>query len=257
MAPYRVLAIGAHPDDIELGCGGAIARHVAVGHDVTMLVMTNGLSGPGDVDGRVSEAQRAAELIGARIEFGGLHDGAVDSSRETVQIIEKFVTEIQPSAVYTHGPSDTHQDHRNVSAATVSAARSVATLLYYQSPSAQVFHPNFFVALDDAALQVKMEALNCHSSQVESSTRVDFDALEASARYWGLQVRTRYAESFELVRGLANPTGFGMLVGERRMADRTENFDGVERRGKELPQYSTLFDRFAKDIDAMREEEND
>lgn len=257
MANYRVLAIGAHPDDIELGCGGAVARHVAVGHEVTMLIMTNGLSGPGDVDGRVDEAKKAANLLGARIEFGGLHDGEVTESKNTVGIIEDIVRDIQPSAVYTHGPRDTHQDHRNVNASTVSAARGIATLLYYQSPSAQDFSPNFFVALDDEALQVKMEALNCHSSQVQSSSRVDFDALEASARYWGLQVRTRYAESFELARGLANPTSFGMLVGERRLLGHVESFEGPDRRGKELPQYSMLFDRFRQDIEATQNTESD
>ena len=72
-----VLAIGAHPDDIELGCGGALLAHVAAGDRVTMLVVTGGENGPGDdtqVTGRRAEQERAAAAIGARLVWGGLVD---------------------------------------------------------------------------------------------------------------------------------------------------------------------------------------
>src|SRR3984957_15193988 len=59
-----VLAIGAHPDDIELGCGGTIARHVAAGDRVAMLVVTHGEVGPGNVEQRVTEQERATEVLG-------------------------------------------------------------------------------------------------------------------------------------------------------------------------------------------------
>ena len=64
MARQSVLAVGAHPDDIELGCGGALAKHVAAGDRVTMLVVTRGEEGPGDSQERVREQLRAVEVLG-------------------------------------------------------------------------------------------------------------------------------------------------------------------------------------------------
>lgn len=250
MSSTRVLAIGAHPDDIELGCGGTLTRHVAAGDAVTMLVMTDGQSGPGDVSGRLDESRAAASVIGAEVMFGHLMDGEVSPGRETVQVIEAAIRAISPSIIYTHGEDDSHQDHRSICAATLSAARNVATLLHYQSPSARRFHPTYFVALDDEALQVKMEALNRHASQVENSTRVNFDALDAAARFWGMQARTRYAEGFEISRVLANPTQAGTVIGDRRAA-RDQEWDGAERRGEPLPQYQQLFAQFHQEIEGL------
>lgn len=248
------MAIGAHPDDIELGCGGTLTRHVAAGDEVTMLVMTNGQSGPGNVEGRLEEARSAAEVLGAQIIFGGLYDGEVAPSRETVGIVETVITAKSPTIIYTHGEDDSHQDHRNVCQATLSAARNVATVLHYQSPSARRFHPQFFVALDDEAIHVKLEALNRHSSQVENSARVSFDALDAAARYWGVQARTRYAEAFETSRALLNPTSAGMVVGDRRAARATNQVVAQERRGESLPQYKELFNPFHTGLDTFRRE---
>lgn len=246
MSGYRVLAIGAHPDDIELGCGGTLVRHAAVGHEVVMLVVTDGQNGPGDVSKRIKEAEAAAAIIGARVVFGGSQDGQVTAGSDTVKIIEKEIAALSPSIIYTHGDSDSHQDHRNVCAATISAARNSATLLHYQAPSALDFRPNFFVSLDDESIQIKLEALNQHSTQVESSSRVSFDALDAAARYWGLQARTRYAEAFELTRGVAFPTEHGMLFGDRRVPTDEDLYEGLERRKKHLPQYVKFYEEFRK-----------
>lgn len=64
MTRRSVLAVGAHPDDIELGCGGALAKHVAAGDHVTMLVVTRGEEGPGKSSQRVAEQQAAADALG-------------------------------------------------------------------------------------------------------------------------------------------------------------------------------------------------
>lgn len=238
MSGTRVLAIGAHPDDIELGCGGTLARHVAAGDDVLMLVLTDGQSGPGEVSGRRVEARAAAEVLGADISFGGLMDGSVDPGSETVQLIERAIVELSPSVVYTHGEDDSHQDHRHACAATLSAARNISTVLHYQSPSARNFHPTLFVAIGEQALELKLTALECHSSQVENSARVDFSLLEAQARYWGAQARTKYAEGFVAARALVSPTSEGVVLGERRGG--SDGFVGADRRDAALPQAEAL-----------------
>ena len=71
----RVLAVGAHPDDIELGCGGALLAHRARGDEITLLVMTTGEEGPQDARSRIREQEDAAALLGATLLWGGFPDG--------------------------------------------------------------------------------------------------------------------------------------------------------------------------------------
>lgn len=238
----RVLAIGAHPDDIELGCGGTLAKHAAVGDDVVMLVLTDGRAGPGNVVARVAEARAAAAVLGAEIVFGGLTDGALGASRESVSVIEDVLREFPPSVIYTHSDSDSHQDHRAVAESTLSAARDFATVLHYQAPSSRSFNPKIFVALDEESLRMKLDALNKHASQVKNSPRVSFDAIDAAARYWGTQARTKLAEGFEITRAFVSPTTAGLVVGDRRHEPRP--FAGPERRKAHRPQFDELFEPF-------------
>jgi LmbE family N-acetylglucosaminyl deacetylase len=197
----RILAIGAHPDDIELGCGGTLALHVAAGAEVTMLVLTTGAAGPGDPTIREHEARAAADTIGAEIVFGGFDDSTLTADYTTVSVIEEVLNRVNPSLIYTHAESDSHQDHRASASATISAARQRPSILHYQAPSSRAFHPCLFVDIEPF-LQVKIDALNCHASQVADSLMVDIDAQEVNAAYWGRQARCRYAEPFELTRVL-------------------------------------------------------
>jgi LmbE family N-acetylglucosaminyl deacetylase len=197
-----VLAIGAHPDDIELGCGGALLAHVAAGDRVTMLVVTGGENGPGDsgrVSGRRAEQVAAARTIGATLRWGGLTDCAVPTDSSTVGIVEAVLRETQADLVYVHAPDDSHQDHRAVTAATLAAARRLPRVLHYQSPSTLAFTPTLFVDVT-AHLTGKLAALRCHASQVDLSAMVEPDAVVASARHWGAQARIGYAEAFAPTR---------------------------------------------------------
>jgi CheY-like chemotaxis protein len=97
----RVLAIGAHPDDVEIGCGGALAKHQSRGDLLHILTLSLGASG-GDVNVRATEARRAAELLGAKLEFGNLRDAHISESTETIDIIQAAIRELRPTHVYTH-----------------------------------------------------------------------------------------------------------------------------------------------------------
>jgi LmbE family N-acetylglucosaminyl deacetylase len=206
----RVLAVGAHPDDIELGCGATLLAHDAAGDVVTMLVMTGGEQGPGPVSGRRAEQERAARTLGARLRWGGLTDCAVAADVSTVAVVEAALRETGADLVYVHAPEDSHQDHRAVAAATLSAARRLSRVMHYQSPSTLAFAPTVFVDVT-AHLSGKLAALGAHASQVELSAMVEPDAVVASARYWGAQARIGYAEAFaptRMVLDLApRPTG--------------------------------------------------
>src|SRR3954463_436980 len=216
----RVLAVGAHPDDIELGCGATLLAHDAAGDVVTMLVMTGGGAGPGVVAGRLGEARRAARTLGARLRWGGLVDCAVAADAVTVGVIEAAIRETGADVVYVHAPEDSHQDHRAVAAATLAAARRLSRVLHYQSPSTLTFTPSVFVDVT-AHLSRKLAALAAHASQVELSAMVEPDAVVASARHWGAQARIGYAEAFtptRLVLDLAPAAG--TLPTGRRDSDR-------------------------------------
>jgi LmbE family N-acetylglucosaminyl deacetylase len=190
-----VLAIGAHPDDIELGCGGALAAHRAAGDPVTMLVVTGGQNGPGSTAGRRAEAEAAARNLDCLLQWGRLVDCAVTADAPTIALIEKAIRDVDADVIYVHAPDDSHQDHRAVTAATLSAARHGRRILHYRSPSTTRFEPTVFVDIS-AHLDRKIDALSCHRSQVENSAMVDPEVVAASARHFGAQARVRYAEAF-------------------------------------------------------------
>ncbi|HEY8729950.1 MAG TPA: PIG-L deacetylase family protein [Acidothermaceae bacterium] len=195
----NVLAIGSHPDDIELGCGGALLQHVAAGDKVTMLVMTTGERGPQDAIPRVHEQEDAAASIGADLVWGGYPDGAIPSGRETVAFIDSVIEQTGAAVLYTHSQNDTHQDHVATALASLSAARRLNRVLCYQSPTATSFNPVVYVDIE-ACVERKIAALSCHRSQVERCELVDLEAIEAGARFWGHHARMRYAEAFEVPR---------------------------------------------------------
>jgi LmbE family N-acetylglucosaminyl deacetylase len=195
----RVLAIGAHPDDVEIGCGGALAKHHAQGDILHILTLSRGAAG-GDVNQRTIEAHRAAGLLGAKLEIGTLPDTRISSGPETIDIMQGAIRELQPTHVYTHCAEDTHQDHRAVHDATLVAARGVPNVYCYQAPSSTVeFSPNLFVDITDF-IKDKIEAIDSYKSQVDRMDALQHDVILATARYWGRFAGYVLAEPMRIVR---------------------------------------------------------
>ena len=197
-AGLNVLAIGAHPDDIELGCGAALLAHRRAGHAVTMLVMTAGL-GPAEQRARPEEQEEAAALLRAGLMWGGFEDGRVPSGGPAVRIIESAIARTGAEVIYTHAAGDSHQDHRAVAAATAAAARRTQRVLCYESPTSLGFSPTHFVDVD-GLVEAKLGLIRAHLSQVMKNGLVDLEAIEAQARFRGFQARVRHAEAFEVTR---------------------------------------------------------
>ena len=196
----RVLGIGAHPDDLELGCAGALALHANRGDEVTMLVVTTGQAGPGDVIQREMEAREGAKVIGANIVFGDLPDGSVSNHElALVHLIESVVNETNATLVYTHGQKDSHQDHRAVALASMGACRAVQQVLCYDSPSSIGFSPSVFVDISETLPQ-KLAALQVHATQVLGSSMASESLVQTQAGYRGFQARCGAAEGFDPVR---------------------------------------------------------
>lgn len=195
----RVLAIGAHPDDVEIGCGGALAKHHVSGDILHILTLSRGAAG-GDVNVRTAEAQRAAALLGAKLAFGDLRDAHITDGVETIEIIEAAIRELRPTHVYTHCLEDTHQDHRAVHAASLVAARHVPNVYCYQSPSSTVeFRPNRFVDITEYK-KAKLQVIAAYQSQVDRMASLQDDVIVATARYWGRYAGHMLAEPMRIVR---------------------------------------------------------
>lgn len=194
-----VLAVGAHPDDVEIGIGGVLLRHVAHGHTVTILTLTDGEFG-GAAIRRLAESQSAADLMSARLVHADLRDTSITEGGATIATIRQAVEEIQPSTLYTHTFHDVHQDHRNVHRASLVAARKVPKVFCYQAPSSSVdFHPTRFVAIDEF-LERKIEVIQAYTSQVKIRDYLDEELLRSTARYWARFSQARYVEPLEVVR---------------------------------------------------------
>jgi LmbE family N-acetylglucosaminyl deacetylase/CheY-like chemotaxis protein len=196
-----VLAIGAHPDDVEIGCGAILLRHAAHGDNVNILTLTGGEAG-GAVAERIVESRRAAELMSARLFHTDLADTSlsVSDGGVTIGAIERVIGEVKPTVIYTHSRHDVHQDHRNVHDATLVAARRVPRIYCYQAPSASIdFRPTRFVGVDEW-MDRKLEAIGAYSSQVKIRRYLQEDLLRATARYWSRFGTSHNVEPLEVIR---------------------------------------------------------
>lgn len=206
-APRRVLAVGAHPDDIELGCGGTLAKLIDSGHEVRALVMSNGEKG-GDGPTRAVEGTTAGQLIGvAGVEVLSLPDTRLTlHENDMVAAVERMIDRFNPDIILTHSGNDQHQDHRAVHAATLRAGRRHSSILCYESPSATAdFRPSVFVDVQDY-LEVKVEAVATHDNQ-RGKPYMRPEHLRGLAVFRGAQAKVRHAEAYEPVRILGDPAG--------------------------------------------------
>ncbi|MGJ4843161.1 MULTISPECIES: response regulator [unclassified Leifsonia] len=201
--PQVVLAIGAHPDDVEIGVGGILSAHRDAGNTVVILTMSRGARG-GDADDRQHESLASAELLGARLFMEDLEDTQISAADPTVGIIERVVAEVQPDIVYTHSAHDRHQDHRAVHSATLVATRSVRTVCCYQSPSATIdYRPTRFVPIDGFT-DAKLRLIDCFRSQTELRSYLEPDFVLATARYWSRFGGGQSCEPLEVIKDTAD-----------------------------------------------------
>ena len=180
----RVLAIGSHPDDIELGAAGLLSRLLnECSASIHLLVLTSGLqSWKRDTlfakTDRENEARRGAVALGldrADVTVCGFEDCKLhEEVHEVIREIERHLYDSDGQQLYdiilTHASGDTHSDHKQASESTISAARYFhGTILFYQAPSTipNEFHPTFFVKLNTDMLEKKDLAIMAHVSQRE------------------------------------------------------------------------------------------
>ena len=210
-----ILAIGAHGDDIELACGGTLAKAVNYRHEVIMVLVTGHASNDHNnmkirAQGVAQqEAKAAAKILGvSKLHILGYQDTCVPYSVELVSKLDDIITDCKPDIIFTHFVFDTHQDHIRTAHSTIAAARRQNTILLYEpiNPSGQgyvPFRPQVYMDISQT-IDTKINSLKAHKSQYEKYTETWIEAVVARAKFRGFEMGVDYAECFEVVRAELN-----------------------------------------------------
>lgn len=215
-----ILIVAAHSDDEAIGCAGAMAKHVAVGDEVHVLFMTDGVSSrlneKNDIDHRLSSAETASAIIGVTsIENLDFPDNQMDSIPllNVTQAIEKKVEVVQPDVIYTHHIGDLNVDHQTTHKAVMTACRpqpascvkeiysfEVLSSTEWQSPGFLPFSPNVFVDISNF-IEVKKKALETYAEEMRPSPHSrSISNVINHANVRGNTVGVDYAEAFMSIR---------------------------------------------------------
>jgi bacillithiol biosynthesis deacetylase BshB1 len=224
MLKLDILAFGAHPDDVELGCGGTLISAIAAGKKVGVIDLTKGELGTrGTTSQRLKEAQLASEVMGLVVrENLGMADGFFENNKENQFAIIETIRRYQPTIIVCNAPEDRHPDHGRA-AKLIEDAAFLSGLSKIQSTHngiaqmawrpTQVFHyiqsrnlvPNFVVDIS-ATIEKKMEAILAHASQFydpnsnEPNTFISgtsfLEFVKGRAKEFGHQIGVEYGEGF-------------------------------------------------------------
>lgn len=191
-----VLAIGAHPDDVEAGVGGILAAHRAMGDQITILTLSKGRR-DGGVEVAWAEGSASAAIIGARLVLEDhLHAGFSGVLAAVAAVVEAT----EPTIVYTHSKNDRRQDHRVVHEAAVTACEEVPTVACYHGTTGTIeFAPTRFVPIDGFT-ETKLAMLACFATRGERPEYLSPDFALASARYWSQYGQGSFCEPLEIIR---------------------------------------------------------
>ena len=196
----NILAIGAHPDDIELGCGGTIRRHILNGDKVNYIIASLGEKS-GDKDKRGTEVMAAAELMGVNyVHFLNLPDTMIMHDGITVSLLDESMEKIEPEIVYVHSPLDYHQDHANIAKSVLSASRNMRSSIFlYETPSTTIEFRS--VAYSDIS-EVFEHKLKCIEQYVSQNNKeyMEKEAIIGLAKVRGRTMGVEFAEAFEVAR---------------------------------------------------------
>lgn len=208
----KILAVGAHLDDIEIACGGTLAKAVRSGHQVKVLIMSKSgyTNKEGDIqrsdDVAVMEGTNALHVLGIQdIEILDFPTKDIPFKSEVVNAIDVCMSAYNPDIIFTHHPFDTHQAHVGVSNATIAAARRKNTVFFYEpiTPSGRsyvAFRPQLYVDIESTIGQ-KIDSLREHRSEYNKFGAEDWiTGVHSRCGFRGYEIGKRYAEAFEVLR---------------------------------------------------------
>ena len=206
----NVLGIGAHYDDLELGCGGTLIKHVMNGDNVTMLVVTK--SGYKNPKGNTiredklafQEGLKASKIIVAKLVRLEYETFFVHYDETLTSRIMHLIEELKIETIYTHWCYDIHRDHQNVAKCSMMAGRNVSRFLMYRSnhyDTERPFNGNFYSDISDV-IERKYEAIKIHESELKRVKYKWLNFVETQNANDGQKIGVKFAECFEIVRYL-------------------------------------------------------
>lgn len=201
-----VLAVGAHPDDLELGIGGTLARLSRAGARVVMVVV----SIPSNLKSRRSEAEKAAEILGCEVRFLTPNKCSRVEDLKTHQLVGKIdalVKEYKPEAMFTHCLANLHLDHKLAYDACMASQRLRYFDLFCYCPTSChnvsiAFNPHAYIDIS-RTIEEKMRAISVHSSQFDERG-LKTDRYREASNQTGRLVGVDYAEGVQIVRMKVN-----------------------------------------------------
>jgi N-acetylglucosamine malate deacetylase 1 len=215
-----VLAVVAHPDDEVLGCGGTLARHAEAGDLVHVLILADGESSrhePGEISKRAACADRAAKILGLQpYKLLQFPDNQMDKLPllEVVREVEKIISQLRPTLVYTHHGGDLNIDHQVACRAVMTACRplpessvnaiytfeTVSSTEWAISQKSDAFSPSYAVDIS-RTLQKKLIALRCYEDEMRPFPHArSYESVEFLAKLRGSQYGLLAVETFQVMR---------------------------------------------------------
>lgn len=206
MQKKRILILAPHTDDGEFGCGGTIAKMIEEGHDVYYAAFSACQQSvlpqfPSDI--LITEVKAATKILGIKPENLILFDYDVRTfgyrRQDILDDLIRMRTDINPQVIFMPEKNDVHQDHRTIAEEGLRAFK-FASVLSYELPWNNItFTTSSFVHLDERHIRTKIDALQEYKSQAHRPYS-DEDFLRSLGRLRGVQIGTRYAEAFDVVR---------------------------------------------------------
>ena len=220
--PVDLLAIAAHRDDVELTCGGTLAKAVQAGHRVGIVDLTQGETGTrGDTATRAAEAERAASVLGVHLRLNaGLPDAHLQNDEPSRATLIELIRATRPRVVILPFPIGRHPDHRVASElgrdacylaglakygpAGAAAPHRPFKVLYALAYREDPVKPSFVVDIS-AAFETKMAAIRCYGSQFDGAKAAGeihptgqdlYELIRVQSAHYGSLIRTSYGEPF-------------------------------------------------------------
>ena len=208
----KILAMGAHPDDMELEAGGTLAKFARKGYDVHLLILTAG--GYTDANGNTysdnqlrNEASKASKVLGIKdVIFLDYSTKNLPAAGDIITKVDSIVDDLKPDVFISHHPFDSHQDHKAAADIMFAVTRqgrvknvlSGSTLPY--RPNVFAFRPQFFVDITET-IDVKLDAIRAYQTQYSKFGSEELiERVKAMAKTHGWAMGYDYAECFEVIR---------------------------------------------------------
>jgi N-acetylglucosamine malate deacetylase 1 len=199
------IVFGAHPDDIEIGMAGTVAKLGKLGYDVKLVIANTPDHPKGMVDVRKTESKNAAKIMGCDPpEFLDLKCSEYIFNRTLVGRLDKIIEKHKPEVVFTQWVGDSHQDHQILTRCVLAASRRIDNVLMYETTVPSLitdvpFGPRMYVDISPT-IEIKRKAVECHQTQAKLYGPLWIKAIIGRSAFRGFQIRKPYAEVFEVTK---------------------------------------------------------